>query len=185
MYGLLKLKTGRSTRNDMRKLLLCLGLCFATIATAEISGPQQDEKTSQQPAAAPDTTQQPDLSDIVAQQVLEPLQRGMQAQNVEQVLDAFDKNEFEDYSNLYSRLQAFFQVFYQVNFRYRLLQVAGQSGHASATAEVQMDALPYDVTTIPARRSVQMRLQLKLGPKGWRITSFTPADFFNVDYRPK
>jgi hypothetical protein len=169
----------------MRKLLLCLGLCFSTLVAADLPGRQQAGEPSQQPAPPPDTDQQADLSDTITQQVLEPLQRGMQAHNIQQVLGIFDKNEFEDYSNLYSKLQAFFQVFNQVDFRYRLLQVAGQKGHASATVEMQMDALPYDVTTFPARRSVQMRLQLKLEPKGWKITSFTPADFFNVDYRAK
>jgi hypothetical protein len=169
----------------MRKLLLCLGLCLAAMAPAKTAGRPQAEATSQQPASPSDTTQQPDLSDTMTQQVLGPLQVGMQSHNIQQVLGLFDKKEFEDYSNFYEQLQAFFQLFNQVDFRYRLLQVAGQNGHASATAEVQMDALGYDVTTIPARRSVQMRLQLKLGPKGWKITSFTPADFFNVEYKAK
>ncbi|HTV64309.1 MAG TPA: hypothetical protein VMD98_01830 [Bryocella sp.] len=169
----------------MRKLLFCIGLCAATLAAAEVPGWQQAGDTAQQPAPQADTAQQPDLSDTIAQQVLEPLQQGVQAQNIQQVLGVFDKNGFENYSNLYGQLQAFFQVFYKVDFRYRLLQVAAQNGRASATAEVQMDALPSDVTTIPARRSTQMRMQLKLEAKGWKITSFTPADFFNVEYRTK
>jgi hypothetical protein len=155
------------------------------MAVAQTPVQQQAGEASQQPAPSPDASQQPDLSDTIAQQVLEPLQVGMQSQNTQQVLNVFDKDKFADYSNLYSHLQAFFQVFYKVDFRYRLLQVAGQNGHASATAEVQMDALPFEATRIPERRAVQMRLQLTLGPKGWRIASFTPADFFNVDYRPK
>ena len=125
------------------------------------------------------------VSDLVVQQVLEPLETGVQTQNIQMILGVFDKHDFAGYSNLQSNLRAFFQVFNQADLRYRLLQVTAENGHGSAAVEMQMDALPYEVTYIPVRRSVQMHLQLKQGPKGWKIADFTPADFFNVDYTPK
>jgi len=45
-----------------------------------------------------------------------------------------------------------------------------------------MDALPYQEMQVPVRRSVQMRLQLKLGPKGWKVTGFSPAGFFGPEF---
>jgi hypothetical protein len=47
-----------------------------------------------------------------------------------------------------------------------------------------MDALPYGTTAVPVRRSVQMRLQLRHGTKGWKISAFSPKNFFAVDYTP-
>jgi hypothetical protein len=38
---------------------------------------------------------------------------------------------------------------------------------------------------VPVRRSVQMRFQLKLEPKGWKVTGFSPADFFGPEYGPR
>ena len=133
---------------------------------------------------APPADQELTLSDQLVQQVLEPLRTGMQAQNIEAVLSVFDKEELSSYSDLQGNLRAFFQQFSRVDVRYQLLQATAENGRGSATVEMQMDALPYD-PLVAVRRSVQMRLQLKLGPKGWKITSFTPSDFFNVDYSPK
>ena len=129
--------------------------------------------------------QDTDVSDQVIQQVLEPLRLGMQTHNIQLVLSVFDKKELDSYSNLQAQLRAFFQQFSEVNLRYQLLQVTAENGRGSLTVEMQMDALPFEATQIARRRSVQMRLQLKLGPKGWKIAGFTPSDFFNVEYSAK
>ncbi len=156
----------------MRKPLICLWLLIALLASAA---------AQQTPPPSSDLT----LTDLVVQQVLEPLKTGLQTQNIQMIMSLFDKAEQNSYSDLQGHLQAFFQVFDQVNFRYQLLQVTADKGLGSATVDMQMDALSYEVTHIPERRSVQMRLQLKLGPKGWKIAGFTPSDFFNVDYRAR
>jgi len=153
-----------------RKSLICIAL-FTSLFTA----------ASAQQKAPPGSP--PSLGDQVINQILEPLQSGMQTQNIQQILSVFDKKELDSYSQLEAQLRAFFQQYDEINFRYQLLQVtATDDDHGSATAEMQMDALPYGVTQVPVRRSVQMRLRLKLGPKGWKIAGFTPSDFFAVDF---
>jgi hypothetical protein len=122
------------------------------------------------------------VSDQVIQQVLEPLRTGMQTQNIDLLLSLFDKRELNGYSDLQGQLTAFFQEFDQVDFRYQLLQVEAEKDRASATAELQMDALPYEPTHVPIRRSEQARLKLKLSGNRWKIAAFTPADFFSVIY---
>ena len=143
---------------------------------------QQDNGSA--PQAGRPAAETENLNDQIIQQVLEPLRRGMESQNLQLVLSVFDQPELPDYDNLQGELRAFFHKYNEVHFRYRLLQATADDSHASATAEFDMDALPYE-TQVPARRSVQMRLQLKRGPKGWRITSLTPADFFSDDYSGK
>ena len=44
-----------------------------------------------------------------------------------------------------------------------------------------MDAMPYTMTEMPTRRSVQMRFQLKQEAKGWKVLGFSPSDFFSLD----
>ena len=155
-----------------RKLLICIVLMTVLASTA--------------PAWQAPGAEEPSVSDRVIQQVLEPLRMGMQTRNIQLVLSVFDKKELDSYSNLQGQLRAFFQQFAEVNLRYQLLQVTAENGRGSATVEMQMDALPYEPPVqIAERRSVQMRLQLKLGAKGWKIAGYTPSDFFNVVYSPR
>ena len=156
--------------NWMRKFLLCCAMLACLLAAA---GAQQTAPAN--PA--------PSVDDEVIQQVLEPLRTGLTTQNIQLILSVFDKKELDSYSDLERQLGAFFQQFDKVNFRYQLLQVTSDNDHGSAIVEMEMDALPYDVTQVATRRSVQMRLRLKLGPKGWKIAGFTPGDFFNVEYK--
>jgi hypothetical protein len=150
----------------------------------------QQQPTEQTPAAndsaqqgsAADADQGPNLNDQVAHDVLQPLSVGMQSQNLQLILSVFDKKELASYSDLQGELRAFFQQFSQINFRYQVLQTTADGDHGSATADLSMDAVPYELSQISSRRNVQMRFQLKREAKGWKITGFTPADFFAVDY---
>ncbi len=86
------------------------------------------------------------------------------------------------YSTLQGQLRAFLNQYAEVHFRYQILQVTADNDHGSATAEIEMDALPYEVTQVAVRRSVQMRFQLKQEAKGWKVVSFTPSDFFGMGF---
>ena len=126
------------------------------------------------------------LSDQILQDVLEPIRAGMETQNIRQVLSAFDKREVSDYTDLEQQLRAFFRQFAEVRFRYQLLQAAvddtPEKDRATVAAEMDMDAMPFNVTQIAIRRSVQMHFHMKFQGKAWKVTSFSPADFFDVDY---
>ena len=113
--------------------------------------------------------------------MLEPLRTGVETQNIKQILSVFDKREMSGYGDLEQQLRAFFRQYQQVNFRYQILQAASEKDHASAIAEIDMDAMPYAVTEIQTRRSVQMRFQLKQEEKGWKVLGFSPSNFFSLD----
>lgn len=134
-------------------------------------------------AAAPDKSQTPDeeeldLNDQVIRDVFGPLQRGMQSHNLYQVLAIFDQQGTPDYAQIRDQLRAFFYQYDEIRFRYRLLQVTSDKEHASAVAEVQMDATPADPSQVTLRRETQMRFRMNLDPKGWRLVGFSPTDFF-------
>lgn len=168
---------------------LCLAPLSCSLPATAVPLSTQQQQQAQKSGDAPDSGQQKapadeklSLSDQIIQGVLEPLRTGMETQNVQQVLALFDKQEFSNYSDLQGQLRAFFQQFAEVRFRYQILQATAENDHGSATAELDMDALPYEATVIPVRRSVQVRFQLKLEPKGWKIVGFSPSDFFGLGY---
>jgi hypothetical protein len=171
-------------------LLLGVGHAAPSALLAPIGYlPAAAQQESGQAAAAPDSNQPSpladqklSLSDQVVQDVFEPLRAGIVGQDVSQIMSVFDKQATPGYASLQQQLRAFFELYSEVRFRYQILQVTADKDHGSATAEIAMDAMPYEVTQIPQRRSVQMRFQLKLTAKGWKAVSFTPADFFTPGF---
>ncbi len=172
-------------------VLLLTGLCQALPGVVPVQYRNflpRLQQQSGQPAATPDSNppdaasdEKPSLSDQVIQDVLEPLRNGVAVQNVSQVMSLFDK-QFPGYSSLQQQFRSFFGLYSEVNFHYQILQVTADKDHGSATADIEMDALPYQVAGMPERRTAQMRFRLKLTPQGWKITGFTPADFFGPGF---
>jgi len=175
--------------HSQRKFLVftlgCALLAAATAFPPQLLAAQKQAgqtRSADSASQAPAAGQKLSLSDQIIHDVLEPLRTGMETQNAQLVLSVFDKREVTGYSDLQGQLRAFFQQYNEVRFRYQILQATAEEDHGSATAALEMDALPYDFTSIPTRRSVQMRFQLKLEPKGWRVTGFSPADFFSLGF---
>jgi hypothetical protein len=144
----------------------------------------QDQKEEQQsstsePARPDASSQQPlDLTEQVIHDVLEPLQAGMTGHSLRQVLATLDREDMPGYAQVRDQLAAFFRQYEAVRFRYKVLQVTADKDHGFAMAEVDLEAQSVDRNQVPAQRSTQMRFQIKLGPKGWKIVGFQPSDFF-------
>jgi len=180
--------------NLMPRPLIRFGLLWAVVWGAAFAGlPAVGQDSAQPPsaeasgAAAGDQTAAPEqrltLSDRVIRDVLEPLRMGMETQNIQLVLSIFDKKELSSYADLQGQLAAFFHQYDEVRFRYQIKQVTADAGRGWAIADVEMDALPYEPTAVPARRSAQMRFQLKLAGKTWKVGGFSPADFFSIGFQ--
>jgi len=174
-------------RNCLVLLVLVPGLgwggVFATVNAGNLLY-AQDQKEQQQPSAPepdrPDaSSQQPlDLTEQVVHDVLEPFQAGMTGHSLRQVLATLDRDDMPGYAQVRDQLAAFFRQYDAVRFRYKVLQVTADKDHGFAMAEVDLEAQSVDSNQVPAQRSTQMRFQIKLGPKGWKIVGFQPSDFF-------
>ena len=152
-------------------LLLALTVLVLPAAAQESSPPSRTD------SAEPASETQPDsnLQDSIAHDVLEPLQTGIQTQNLKQVLAVFDADSAPQVRD---QLRALFENYSVLQFRYKLTQVSSEGGRVSAICEVDLDATPLDQTSAPLRHSNLLHLQLKQTPKGWKISAFSPADFF-------
>ena len=140
--------------------------------------------TQEKPPVTTDSSEQPtlqpvDLSDEVVRDVLTNLQRGIEAHDLDRVLEIFDQQNMKDYAQFHDQMVAFFRRYDSVKLRYQLLQVTSDKEGGFAIADIDMDADPTDILPTPQRRSTQMRFQLKRTPKGWKVVALRPADFFN------
>jgi len=116
--------------------------------------------------------------DVIARDVLAPLQAAIQTRNLMKALAVFDPQSTASYPEIRDQLRALFNNYSVLLFRYKLLQLNSENGRASVICEVDLDATPEDDTLMAIRRSTQMRVQLKQTHKGWKIAAFTPSDFF-------
>jgi len=118
------------------------------------------------------------LTEQIIRDVFGPLQRALEEHNLAHLLAVFDQEETPDYAQLRDQFKAFFQQYETVGFRYKVLQVTSEKNRAFAIAEIDMAAAPADQTQIGVQRRTQMRFQMKLGAKGWKLVGFKPGDFF-------
>jgi len=146
--------------------------------TARILAQAQPSPSSEQDESNPSDQQPLTLTEQVIQDVLEPLQRGIEEHTPAQVLAIFDQKQTPDYAQLRDQLRAFFQQYQAVRFRYKVLQVSSEKDSGFAIAEIDMAATPADEAQLGVQRTTQMRFQMKLGAKGWKLVGFKPSDFF-------
>ncbi len=176
-------------RNCFLLLLLAPGPGWVGVLPAWSAGTslfaqdQQNQKEQQSPATEPDrqdadNQSAPDLTEQVVRDVLQPLQAGMQGRSLRQVLATFDQQNMVGYAELRDQITGFFRHYEDVRFRYQVLQVSADKDRGSAVAEIDMEAQALGGGQVPVQRSTQMRFQIKLEPKGWKITGFQPNDFF-------
>src|SRR5271157_3968189 len=149
----------------------CVGMAQIIGQAQQAPAPDQDQpnQSGQQPLT---------LTEQVIRDVLQPLQRGIEEHSPAQVLAIFDDRETPDYAQLRDQIRAFFSQYEAVRFRYKVLQVTSERDYGFAIAEIDMAATPADETQLAVQRTTQMRFQMKLGAKGWKLVGFKPSDFF-------
>lgn len=157
-------------------LILLLGM--GLVGTAPLLAQAQQAPAPEQDEPNASGQERLTLTEEVIRDVLQPLQRGIEEHSLAQVLAVFDPQETPDYSQLRDQLRAFFTQYEPVRFRYKVLQVTSEKDHAIAIAEIDMAATPADETQLTVQRTTQMRFQMKLGTKGWKLVVFKPSDFF-------
>ena len=120
-----------------------------------------------------------DLQEAIAGDVLEPLQAGMESRNLKQVLSVFDPQSSPNFPQLKDRMRALLDAYTAVQFRYKILQASSENAHASMTCEVDLDGTPVDDGQVPSPTQRHDAVETHKTPKGWRISAYSPSDFFN------
>jgi len=163
------------------KRLCCFTLLLFLLAGStahQLVAQDREGPVTESNEPAPSGQQPLTVTEQVIRDVLEPLQRGIEEHDPAKVLDVFNHEQTPDYARFRDHVRAFFSEYETIRFRYRVLQVTSEKDTAFAIAEVDMAAKPMDETRLEVRRSTQMRFELKLGSKGWKLVGFKPGDFF-------
>ena len=160
--------------------LIALLLLFVTglLGTVPLLAQAQQAPPPEQDGSNASSQEPLTLTEEVLRDVLQPLQRGIEEHNLAQIVAVFDPEETPDYPRLRDQLRAFLTQYDPVRLRYKVLQVTSEKDHAIAIAEIDMAATPADETQLAVQRTTQMRFQMKLGTKGWKLVAFKPKDFF-------
>jgi hypothetical protein len=142
-------------------------------------GPQQNPAASDPDKSGSDTADQnAGFTEDVVRSAFANLQRGMESHRLDLVMSVFDSQEVVDYPVLKGQFETFLARYEGIRFRYQVLQVTADKDRGYVIADIDIDVVPTDASQAPLRRSTQMRFQVKLGPKGWKIVGFKPSDFF-------
>ena len=164
---------------ECSRIVAGLVLLAVVCSAVRQSAAQNQPEPPREPEPPASSTQPLTLTEQVLRDVLEPLQRGIEEHNPNQVLSVFDSQETPDYARLRDQIRAFFRQYEAIRFRYKVLQVSSEKDRGSVIADVDMAATPMDETRMGVQRSTQMSFQLKLADKGWKLVGFKPSDFFS------
>ena len=150
-------------------------LLFSALAIGQDAGPsphstrKDDEKVLQQQEFSPA------IGDILVARIGE----GFAGHNRKSLLSAFDKNDAEDYAAVKEQVNVImeayrgFKVFYRVGS-----SSVNPDGTATIHADFQIEQQPVAEGSVPFRRGSALTLTAARTKSGWRVTSFSPTNFF-------
>jgi hypothetical protein len=118
------------------------------------------------------------FNERVANDVLGQIRDGLEGHSRRLMLSAFDSDKMDGYLSFEDQIDSFFNRYegFRVHFRIANVTVEGTKG------VVLVDA---DLEEIPAsggsaqRKHTQLRFELEMGRKGWRVVDFRDRGFFS------
>jgi len=160
---------------NKRIIFLSLILVTAFAAAQTGSGPSPhptrkgDEKILQQ------ETFSPAVADVLVARIGD----GLAEHDRKALLSAFDKNDAQDYTAMKEQINAIMEAYRA----FRVHNSVGSSalnadGTATIHASFQIEQQPAADNTLPFRRNAELTLTAARTKSGWRVVSFSPANFF-------
>jgi len=119
------------------------------------------------------------FTEVVANDVLGTLRDGLEGHSQRLMLSAFDGDKMDGYLSFEDAIEAMMNRYDGFRVHYRILQSEASGSKGIVNVQFDMEEIPRDTGTNPKRRSAQIRFELERGQKGWRITDFSPRDFFS------
>jgi hypothetical protein len=158
----------------------------ASGSTQDNQSPSQDsqkdkkkETKDKKDKMAPGDVDTAIFSEAAVNSVLNDLRDGLEGHNQRRLLSAFDADKMDGYLEFEDQIQAFFNKYESFRVHFRILQTSTEGEKGIALVDAQLEAIPRSPTSVPIRRSEQLRLELERGRKGWKIVDFRPRNFFS------
>lgn len=118
------------------------------------------------------------FNEHVANDVLGRIKDGLEGHSRRLLLSAFDDDKFDGYLSFEDQIDAFFNRYdmFRVNFRIANVAVEGSKGVILVNAELEQVPAKGGA---PVRKNSQLRFEIELGRKGWRVTDVRDRGFFS------
>ncbi len=102
---------------------------------------------------------------------------GLIAQNARKMLSAFDP-QMPGYPDFRERIEIMLREYESFRVNYKVQDATSANDRGIALVDFQMEAFPRTDMSAPVRKGAQLRLECTRTPKGWKIVSFAPPNFF-------
>lgn len=167
-------------------LVLSLLLGLLTFGQADRQSYQrqstEDEQSSQKTKSksnSPDVNAPGNFTGEIAFNLLNDIRYGLESHDSRLMMAAFDRDKFSGYLTFSDQLDVLFQIYDRFRVRFKILDISTAGSKASALVDFQLEEIPRDPSDMPQRKEEQIRFEFQDGPRGWKITEFSPRDFFS------
>jgi hypothetical protein len=118
------------------------------------------------------------FNERVANDVLGQIRDGLEGHSRRLMLSAFDSDKMDGYLSFEDQIDSFFNRYegFRVHFRIANVTVEGTKGVVLVDAE--LEEIPAAGGSAQRKRS-QLRFELEMGRKGWRVVDFRDRGFFS------
>ncbi len=118
------------------------------------------------------------FNERIANDVLGQIRDGLQGHSRRLMLSAFDSDKMDGYLAFEDQIDAFFERYQEFNVRFRISNVAVEGTKGVVLVDTEMEQTPRG-GAMPQRKRAQLRFELELGRKGWRVVDFRDRGFFS------
>jgi hypothetical protein len=193
----------------MRKLSLTLVLCLAGALAAQTTGTTSSSTASTPAQGATDSKDtkkddkkkykkkkddkdkdkkssgQQDVLDTdkvfntrVANDVLGQIRDGLEGHSRRLMLSAFDADKMDGYLTFEDQIESYFNRYSAFRVRFQIANVTVEGTKGVVLVDTELEQIP-DNGGSPQRKRGQLRFELELGKKGWRVVDFRDRSFFS------
>ena len=190
----------------MRKLSLTLVLCLAGSLAAQTTGTQspstastpaqgtnqqekKDDKKKDKKSKDKDkdkkSSGQQDVLDTgkvfntrVANDVLGQIRDGLEGHSRRLMLSAFDSDKMDGYLTFEDQIESYFNRYSAFRVRFQIANVSVEGTKGVVLVNTELEQTPDNGGT-PQRKRGQLRFELEMGKKGWKVVDFRDRSFFS------
>jgi hypothetical protein len=151
------------------------------IVSATLLAQQPSANTSSHPNRKDDkqVLQQQDFSSAVADVLVGRIGEGLAGHDRKTLLSAFDKDDVQDYTAMKEQVNAIMEAYRSFRVHYHVDSFTpNPDGTATIRASFQIEQAPTSEFGLPVRRDANLVLTASRTKPGWRVTGFTPTNFF-------
>lgn len=123
--------------------------------------------------------QQENFSSAIADILVGRIGEGLAGHDRKTLLSAFDKDDLQDYTAMKEQVNAIMEAYRSFRVHYHVDSFApNPDGTATIHASFQIEQAPASEFGLPVRRDANLVLTASHTKPGWRVTGFTPTNFF-------